>query len=94
MIGLAPALAAQDRGARVTVLEAEAPGAEQSVGPGRIFRHIHDRDELVALAVAARRAWEEAWKGQTIRIVFEAVDGASNSLLEVQLEDVRITRGT
>jgi carboxypeptidase T len=36
----------------------------------------------------------DAWKGQTIRIVFEAVDGASNSLVEVQLEDVRITRGT
>ena len=60
MIGLATALAAQDRGARVTVLEAEAPGAEQSVGPGRIFRHIHDLDELVPLAVAARRGWEEA----------------------------------
>jgi sarcosine oxidase len=60
VIGLATALAAQDRGARVTVLEAEAPGAEQSAGPGRIFRHIHDLDELVPLAVAARRGWEEA----------------------------------
>jgi sarcosine oxidase len=60
VIGLATALAAQDRGARVTVLEAEAPGAEQSAGPGRIFRHIHDLDELVPLAVAARRGWDEA----------------------------------
>ena len=60
MIGLATALAAQDRGARVTVLEAEAPGAEQSAGPGRIFRHIHDLDGLVPLAVAARRGWDEA----------------------------------
>jgi sarcosine oxidase len=44
----------------VTVLEAEAPGAEGSAGPGRIFRHIHDLDELVPLAAAARRGWEEA----------------------------------
>ncbi len=42
------------------MLEAEAPGAEGSAGPGRIFRHIHDLDELVPLAVAARRGWEEA----------------------------------
>jgi FAD dependent oxidoreductase len=60
VIGLATALAAQDRGARVTVLEAEAPGAEGSAGPGRIFRHIHDLDELVPLAAAARRGWDEA----------------------------------
>jgi sarcosine oxidase len=60
VVGLATALAAQDRGARVTVLEAEAPGTEGSAGPGRIFRHIHDLDELVPLAAAARRAWDEA----------------------------------
>lgn len=60
MVGLATALAAQDRGARVALLEAEAPGAEQSAGPGRIFRHVHDLDELVPLAVAARRGWDEA----------------------------------
>jgi carboxypeptidase T len=36
----------------------------------------------------------EAWKGQTIRIVFQAEDAASNSLVEAQIEDVRITRGS
>jgi carboxypeptidase T len=36
----------------------------------------------------------DTWKGQTIRIHFEAIDGASNSLVEAQIEDVRITRGT
>ena len=36
----------------------------------------------------------ETWKGQTIRIVFQAEDGASNSLVEAQIEDVRITRGS
>jgi hypothetical protein len=36
----------------------------------------------------------ETWKGQTIRIVFQAEDGAANSLVEAQIEDVRITRGS
>jgi hypothetical protein len=36
----------------------------------------------------------EAWAGQTVRIVFEAVDGAANSLVEAEIDDIRITRGT
>lgn len=36
----------------------------------------------------------EPWKSQTIRIHIEAVDGGSNSLVEAQIEDVRVTRGT
>lgn len=36
----------------------------------------------------------DAWKGQTIRIHIEAVDGASNSTVEAQIDDVRIMRGT
>jgi carboxypeptidase T len=36
----------------------------------------------------------EAWKGQTIRIHIAAVDGAANNLVEAQIEDVRVTRGT
>jgi hypothetical protein len=36
----------------------------------------------------------ETWKGGTIRIHIEAVDGGSNSLVEAQIEDVRVTRGT
>ena len=36
----------------------------------------------------------DAWKGQTIRIHIEAVDGASNSTVEAQVDDVRIMRGT
>jgi hypothetical protein len=36
----------------------------------------------------------ETWKGQRIRIHLEAVDGAANSLVEAQIEDVRVTRGT
>jgi carboxypeptidase T len=36
----------------------------------------------------------DAWAGQTVRIVFEAVDGAANSLVEVEIDDIRITLGT
>ncbi len=36
----------------------------------------------------------DAWAGQTIRIHFEAVDGGSNSLVEVEIDDVRVTRGS
>ena len=36
----------------------------------------------------------DAWKGQTIRIHIEAVDGGSNSTIEAQIDDVRVTRGT
>jgi carboxypeptidase T len=35
----------------------------------------------------------DAWAGQTIRIHFEAVDGASDSLVEVEIDDVRVTQG-
>jgi hypothetical protein len=36
----------------------------------------------------------DAWKGQTIRIHVEAVDGGANSTVEAQIDDVRVTRGT
>ena len=36
----------------------------------------------------------DAWAGQTVRIHLQAVDGASNSLVEVEVDDVRITRGS
>jgi carboxypeptidase T len=36
----------------------------------------------------------EGWKGQTIRIHVEAIDGGANSTVEAQLDDVRVTRGT
>ncbi|HEY7702732.1 MAG TPA: M14 family metallopeptidase [Candidatus Limnocylindrales bacterium] len=36
----------------------------------------------------------DAWKGQTIRIHIEAIDGGSNSTIEAQIDDVRVTRGT
>ena len=59
-IGLATALAAAERGARVVVVERERPGAGQSGGPGRVFRHITDSPERVELARRGRLAWRAA----------------------------------
>jgi aminopeptidase S len=35
----------------------------------------------------------DAWAGQTVRIVFRAADVGSASLVEVEIDDVRVTRG-
>jgi sarcosine oxidase len=62
IVGLACAYELAQRGATVTVYERGAPGAAQSGGESRIFRHAHDDARLVALAVESRarwRAWEE-----------------------------------
>ena len=36
----------------------------------------------------------DAWAGQTVRIHFAAVDGASDSLVEIEIDDVRVMRGS
>ena len=36
----------------------------------------------------------DTWKGRTIRIHIEAVDGGANGTVEAQIDDVRVTRGT
>jgi hypothetical protein len=56
----------------------------------------------VYLRIGARAdvdgAWRSAsvsldrWAGKTIRIRFEAVDGGPGNLLEVEIDDVRVTR--
>ena len=58
VVGMAAALAARDRGASVVVLDDGPPGGAGSAGPGRIFRHIHARPELVSLAIRSRLAWD------------------------------------
>lgn len=57
IVGLSTALAAADRGLDVRCFEAARPGAGQSAGRTRVFRHRHAEQELVELAVRARRAW-------------------------------------
>jgi sarcosine oxidase len=57
IVGLATAYELLARGAAVTVYERGAPGAGQSGGESRIFRHAHDDPRLVRLAVEARARW-------------------------------------
>jgi sarcosine oxidase len=56
--GLSAAYALQRRGVEFVCFEAAAPGSGQSAGRTRIFRHGHDDDRLVRLAVRARAEWE------------------------------------
>jgi sarcosine oxidase len=46
------------RGVDFRVFEAGLPGSGQSAGRTRIFRHGHDDERLVALALRARVEWE------------------------------------
>ena len=59
IVGLATAYALADQGASVTVYERGVPGAAQSGGESRIFRHAHDDRRLVEFARDARRIWRE-----------------------------------
>jgi sarcosine oxidase len=56
--GLSAAYALRRRGVDVRVFEAAAPGSGQSAGRTRVFRHGHDDERLVELAVRARGEWE------------------------------------
>jgi sarcosine oxidase len=58
IIGLATAYELVRRGVDVRVFEAARPGAGQSAGRTRIFRHAHRRLELVERAVESRVLWE------------------------------------
>jgi sarcosine oxidase len=62
IVGLAAADALRARGADVGCFEAALPGSGQSAGLARSFRHAHEDERLVDLAIDARegwRAWEE-----------------------------------
>jgi sarcosine oxidase len=56
--GLSVAYALARRGIDVRLFEAAAPGSGQSAGRTRVFRHGHDDERLVEMAVRARAAWE------------------------------------
>jgi sarcosine oxidase len=56
--GLSAGYALQRRGVEFVCFEAAAPGSGQSAGRTRVFRHGHDDERLVRLAVRARAEWE------------------------------------
>jgi sarcosine oxidase len=58
VIGLAVADALAQSGTEVVCFDSQ-PGSGQSAGLTRVFRHVHDQAELVALAQGARRIWNE-----------------------------------
>jgi sarcosine oxidase len=82
IVGLSAAFALLERGADVTVYERGVPGAAQSGGESRIFRHAHDDPRLVALAVEARTAWRD-WER---RFGLELVSGDGSVLLGPAVE--------
>jgi sarcosine oxidase len=57
VIGLAAADALARRSADVVVLERSVPGAGQSAGVARGFRHLHATPEKIAEAIEARAQW-------------------------------------
>lgn len=59
IVGLATAYALSEAGTSVRVYERGVPGAGQSGGEGRIFRHAHDDIRLVELARESRGIWRE-----------------------------------
>jgi sarcosine oxidase len=82
IVGLSTAFALLERGASVTVYERGVPGAAQSGGQSRIFRHAHDDPRLVALAVESLRVWRE-WEA---RFGTELVSGDGAVLLGPAVE--------
>ena len=56
--GLSTAYALKRRGVEFVCFEGAAPGSGQSAGRTRVFRHGHDEERLVRLAVRARAEWE------------------------------------
>jgi sarcosine oxidase len=56
--GLSTAYALKRRGVACVCFEGAAPGSGQSAGRTRVFRHGHDDERLVRLAVRARAEWE------------------------------------
>ncbi len=63
IIGLGVADALGRRGAEVVLLERGEPGAGQSAGAARGFRHLHATREQIVDAVRARSAWD-AWSAR------------------------------
>jgi sarcosine oxidase len=67
--GLSAGYALRRRGVDCRVFEAAAPGSGQSAGRTRVFRHGHDDERLVRLAVRARGEWERLEEELGVRLL-------------------------
>jgi sarcosine oxidase len=63
IMGLATTLALRDMGIDARCFERGEPGLGQSAGETRLFRHRHDDERLIRLAIAARQGWLE-WEAR------------------------------
>jgi sarcosine oxidase len=62
IVGLSAAYALRERGATLHIYERGAPGAAQSGGESRVFRHAHEDPRLIDFARKSRaiyREWEQ-----------------------------------
>ena len=73
-VGLCTAYALLERGLDLTVYERGRPGAGQSGGESRIFRHAHDDPRQVRETVLSRRAYDE-WS-RRLGVEMVSSDGA------------------
>ena len=69
IVGLSVGYALRRRGVDFRVFEAGVPGSGQSAGRTRVFRHGHDDDRLVALAVRAREEWKRLEEELGVRLL-------------------------
>jgi len=74
IVGLSTAFALLERGATVSVYEAGVPGAGQSGGESRLFRHAHADPRLAVFARDCRAVWD-AW-GERLGAELVSDDGA------------------
>jgi sarcosine oxidase len=74
IVGLSTAYALRERSASVCVYDGGLPGAGQSTGETRIFRHAHDDPRLVEFARVSRGVWDE-W-GERLGVELVSRDGA------------------
>ena len=66
---MSAARALQRRGVDVRLFEGAAPGSGQSAGRTRVFRHGHDDERLVRMAVRARAEWERLEEELGVRLL-------------------------
>jgi sarcosine oxidase len=87
IVGLCAARALRERGAEVRVYERGEPGAGQSAGESRLFRHGHDDERMVEMAKRSRAIWTE-W-GEELGAELVSADGVL-ALGESALERLEI----
>lgn len=71
IVGLATAHALQRQGATVTVYDPADPGSGQSAGQSRLFRHAHDDERMVELAIRSRAIWRTWERDLGVELVSE-----------------------